>query len=113
MSLRLIDLLAGLSRLADFGFGMHACESLRSSALAAALGRELGLARPRPAGGAVHALLHHVGCVGYARETTQAIGDDLAMNVAASRTNLVEPRDMFATFPPHRSDLTASTGNRP
>ena len=100
MSLRLVDLLAGLSRLADLGFGMHAGESLRSCALATALARQLGLPDDDLQAVMYTALLHHVGCTGYAHETTQIFGDDLAMNIAAGRTNLLEPRDMFATFLP-------------
>lgn len=100
MSLRLVDLLAGLSRLADLGFGMHAGESLRSAALATALAPRLGLSDDDLRAALYTALLHHVGCTGYAHETTQVIGDDLAMNVAAGRTNLVDSRDMFVTFLP-------------
>lgn len=100
MSLRLVDLLAGLSRLADLGFGMHAGESLRSCALATGLAQELGLSADDLRAAIYTALLHHVGCPGYAHETTQIVGDDLAMNSAAGRTNLVDPRDMFATFLP-------------
>ena len=39
MAVRLADLLAGLSRLADLGFGLQAGEALRSCALATGLGR--------------------------------------------------------------------------
>jgi HD-GYP domain-containing protein (c-di-GMP phosphodiesterase class II) len=99
VSLRLIDLLAGLSRLADLGFGMPAGESLRSCALATLLAEELDLAGDLRAA-MYTTLLHHVGCTGYAHEITQAIGDDLAMNTAAGRTNLLDRRDMFATFLP-------------
>jgi HD-GYP domain-containing protein (c-di-GMP phosphodiesterase class II) len=100
MSLRLIDLLAGLSRVADLGFGMQAGESLRSCALATMLARELSLTDADRRAAIYTALLHHIGCTGYAHETTQAIGDDLAMNEAAGRTNLVDTRDQFVTFLP-------------
>lgn len=100
MTIRLADLLAGLSRLADLGFGMHAGESLRSAALAALLAEELGLDDEDLRAALYTALLHHIGCPGFAHETTRIIGDDLAMNTAAARTNLTQPRDMFATFLP-------------
>lgn len=100
MALRLVDLLAGLSRLADLGFGMRSGESLRSAALAAGLARRLGVSDDDLRAALYTALLHHVGCTGFAHETTQVIGDDLAVNMAAGRTNLVDPRDLFATFLP-------------
>ncbi|HEV2823817.1 MAG TPA: hypothetical protein VG035_01220 [Actinomycetota bacterium] len=43
METRLADLLAGLSRLADLGFGLQAGEALRSCALATHLARSLDL----------------------------------------------------------------------
>ena len=43
MEARLADLLAGLSRLADLGFGLQAGEALRSCALATRLARSLDL----------------------------------------------------------------------
>src|SRR5262249_52488421 len=46
------------------------------------------------------ALLHHVGCVGYARETAELFGDELVANVAAGRTDAASLRDLFATFLP-------------
>lgn len=72
---RLADLLAGLSRLADLGFGLQAGESLRSAALAGTLGRSLGLPEQDVRSGLYTALLFHVGCVGYAHETAGAFGD--------------------------------------
>lgn len=100
MVLRLIDLLAGLSRVADLGFGMRSGESLRSCALVTLLARDLDMPDDDLRAALYTALLHHIGCTGYAHETTRVIGDDLATNVAAGRTNLVDPRDQFATFLP-------------
>ncbi len=100
VSVRLVDLLAGLSRLADLGFGLQPGESLRSCALAVMLARTLDLPDDDVRAAIYTALLHHVGCTGYAHETTNVIGDDLAANTAASRTNLVAPRDMITTFVP-------------
>ena len=101
MSFRLVDLLGGLSRLADLGFGLNPGESLRSAALAVRLAQGLGLAEEDLRAALYTALLHHVGCTGYAHETAQVYGDELAMNVAAARTDLGRvPRDVFATFIP-------------
>lgn len=100
MSERLVDLLGGLSRLADLGFGLHAGESMRSSALVALLARQLGMPDEDVGAALYTALLHHVGCTGYAHEIAQAYGDEIAMNVAAGRTDLADPRDILATFLP-------------
>ncbi|MGH3665279.1 MAG: HD domain-containing phosphohydrolase [Egibacteraceae bacterium] len=100
MTLRLADLLAGLSRLADLGFGLHAGEALRSCALATGLARSLDLSDDDVRAALYTALLHHVGCTGYAHETAALFGDELVMNVAAGRTDHADPRDMLATFLP-------------
>jgi hypothetical protein len=97
---RLADLLAGLSRLADLGFGLQAGEALRSCALATRLARSLDLPE-EDARAAFHtALPHHVGCTGYAHETARVFGDELVLNLAAGRANPGDPRDLFAAFLP-------------
>jgi HD-GYP domain-containing protein (c-di-GMP phosphodiesterase class II) len=98
--LRLIDLMAALSRLADLGFGFQAGESLRSSALAVTLGRSLNLPEEDVRAGLYTALLMHVGCVGYAHETARTFGDEFAWNVAGEQTNVADPRDVVTTFLP-------------
>ena len=98
--MRLADLLAGLSRLADLGFGLQAGEALRSCALAGRLARSLELPDDEVRAACYAALLHHVGCTGYAHETARLFGDELVLNVAAGRTNSAERRDVFATFLP-------------
>lgn len=99
MAVRLADLLAGLSRLADLGFGLPAGEALRSCALATRLARSLELPDDDARAAFYTALLHHVGCTGYAHETARLFGDELVLNVAAGRTNPADRRDVFATFP--------------
>jgi HD-GYP domain-containing protein (c-di-GMP phosphodiesterase class II) len=100
VAVRLADLLAGLSRLADLGFGLQAGEALRSCALAARLARSLELPDDDARAAFYTALLHHVGCTGYAHETARLFGDELVLNVAAGRTNTADRRDVFATFLP-------------
>jgi HD-GYP domain-containing protein (c-di-GMP phosphodiesterase class II) len=97
---RLADLLAGLSRLADLGFGFPAGESLRSAALAATLARSLDLRDDDVRAAQYTALLLHVGCVGYAHETARVFGDEFVMNVVAERTNRADPRDLVGTLVP-------------
>jgi HD-GYP domain-containing protein (c-di-GMP phosphodiesterase class II)/DNA-binding CsgD family transcriptional regulator len=100
MPARLADLLAGLSRLADVGFGLPMGSAVRSCVLATHMARSLDLPTADAQATFYTALLHHVGCVGYAHETAQVFGDDLAANKAAGRTPGESPRDMIETFLP-------------
>jgi HD-GYP domain-containing protein (c-di-GMP phosphodiesterase class II) len=97
---RLAGLLVGLSRLADLGFGLEMGTALRSCALAARLARSLDLPDADVQAAFYSAFLHHVGCVGYARETADLFGDELIANAAAGRTDAASPRDLVATFLP-------------
>jgi HD-GYP domain-containing protein (c-di-GMP phosphodiesterase class II)/DNA-binding CsgD family transcriptional regulator len=97
---RLADLLAGLSRLADCGFGLPVGSAVRSCLLATRLARSLDLPTADIQASFYTALLHHVGCVGHAHETARLFGDDLAANVAAGRTDSVSARDVVETFLP-------------
>ncbi|HEY5855807.1 MAG TPA: HD domain-containing phosphohydrolase [Aldersonia sp.] len=100
MAPRLADLLAGLSRFADLGFGLDGGTAARSSVLAVRLAQALGLTDADARVAFYTALLHHVGCVGYAHETAQLFGDELVANVAAGRSDHASAADMFATFLP-------------
>ena len=105
--LRLAELLAGLSRLADLGFGVPAGEAVRSAALATLLARSLDLDDEDVRAALYTGLLLHVGCSGYASEAARAFGDELAMYAASARTNLADPREVLTTF------LPAMAGGRP
>lgn len=98
--LRLVDLVAGVSRLADLGFGLPAGTSLRSSALAVTLARSLDLPDEDLRAGLYTGLLLHVGCVGYAHETARLFGDEFTVQVAAERTNRADARDVATTLVP-------------
>jgi HD-GYP domain-containing protein (c-di-GMP phosphodiesterase class II) len=98
--MRLADLLAGLSRLADLGFGIQAGEALRTSVLAAELARSLDLPDEDIRAGLYTGLLHHAGCTAYAHETAREFGDEHALNLATLRTNLAQPRETVTTFLP-------------
>jgi HD-GYP domain-containing protein (c-di-GMP phosphodiesterase class II) len=98
--MRLADLLAGLSRLADLGFGVPAGEALRAAALAAVLSRSLGLADDDLRAGLYAALLQHVGCTGYAHEAARVVGDERTMYAATAQTNLTDPRELVTVFLP-------------
>jgi HD-GYP domain-containing protein (c-di-GMP phosphodiesterase class II)/DNA-binding CsgD family transcriptional regulator len=100
VAVRLADLLAGLSRLADLGFGLEAGAALRSCLLAARLARRADASEADVRAAYYTALLHHVGCVGYAHETQQLFGNEHLANTAAGRTDLAAPLDLFTTFLP-------------
>ncbi len=99
-SVRLADLLAGLSRLADLGFGLPAGDSIRSAALAAVMSRSLDLPNDDVRASMYTALLLHVGCVGYTHESVRVFGDEFVMNLAAERTDRDDPRDIARTLVP-------------
>ncbi|MGZ8741892.1 MAG: HD domain-containing phosphohydrolase [Nocardioides sp.] len=100
MAPRLADLLAGLSRIADLGFGLETGASLRTCALATHIARSLDLPEADLRATFYTALMHHVGCVGHARETALLFGDELLANMAAGRTDASSLSDLFATFLP-------------
>lgn len=97
---RLADLLAGLSRAADLGFGLAPGEAVRSASLAVLLGRSLDLPDEDLRAAMYAALLLHLGCIGFAHESTATWGDDLAMNSAISRVNTADPREIATSFVP-------------
>lgn len=97
---RLADLLAGLSRVADLGFGLEAGTAQRSSVLATVLARSLGLPDDEVRAAYYTALLHHIGCVGYAHETAMLFQDELVANRAAGRTDAGSALAVVGTFLP-------------
>jgi hypothetical protein len=78
MSERLADLLTGLSRVADLGFGLEAGTAQRSSVLATLLACSLDLPDGDVRAAYCTALLHRIGCVGYAHETAKLFHDELS-----------------------------------
>ncbi|MGH9222877.1 MAG: HD domain-containing phosphohydrolase [Acidimicrobiales bacterium] len=99
-SLRLADLLGGLSLVADLGFGLPPQSAMRSCLIATALAGRMGLSDDDARDCFYTALLMHVGCVGVAHEAAVAFGDDIGLARAISRTNLGDPADVAATLIP-------------
>lgn len=99
-AMRLADLLGGLSRLADLGFGIPAGEAVRSAALSLALSRALDLPDEDARAAMYTSLLHHVGCSGYAHEATSMVPDERRLFSATAQTNLAAPAELFTTFLP-------------
>jgi DNA-binding CsgD family transcriptional regulator len=100
MAQRLADVLAGLSRFADLGFGLPPGTSLRSGILAARLADAVDAPTSVAVCAFWTALLQHVGCVGYAHESARLFGDDLVVNAAAGRTDPASPSSLVTTFLP-------------
>ena len=98
--LRLADLLAGLCVTADLGYGLPAGEAVRASVLGTRMARKLDLPDGEVRAVFYTSLLEHVGCTAYAHETAAAFDDELAMNVAAAKTNLADPLDLLRVFLP-------------
>ncbi len=98
--LRLADLLAGLSTVADMGYGLPQGHALRSCLIGVGLARRLGLPEPEVADTFYASMLVHVGCVGFSHEMYAAFGDEMAANRAGAKTNFADPKDIFATLIP-------------
>lgn len=99
-SLRLADLLGGLSIACDLGFGLPPEEAMRSCLIATALARRLGLPESEVADTYYTALLMHVGCSALSHETVAAWGNDQRVLGAAARTNVADPGDIARTLIP-------------
>jgi response regulator RpfG family c-di-GMP phosphodiesterase len=99
-TLRLADLLAGLSMVADLGFGLPPGTAVRACLVATALARKLDLDDDDVRDCFYTALLMHLGCVAVAHEAAAAFGDDIALNRAVARTNFADASDVAATLVP-------------
>jgi hypothetical protein len=99
-TLRLADLLGGLSIVADLGFGLPPEEAMRSCLIGTALAREIGAADDDVADTFYTSLLVHVGCTAFSHETAAIFGDELQTTRAVARTNFANPRDVLTTFIP-------------
>jgi hypothetical protein len=98
-SLRLSELLVGLSRIADIGMGFEPGEAARAAVIAAELARELDL--PEPSDIYYVTLLQHIGCTAYAHEAAGLLGgDDIAVKAAAARTDFDDPGDVLLGYLP-------------
>jgi HD-GYP domain-containing protein (c-di-GMP phosphodiesterase class II) len=97
-SLRLADLLASVSLVADLGFALPADTSIRSAVIAASLARRLGLSEAEASDAYYTSLLEHIGCTGFAHEAAAVYGDEMALNVAIARTDPNHARDVLANL---------------
>src|SRR5919198_1235123 len=80
--LRLAELLAGLSLVADMGMGTDPGQAARAALVATELAAAVGAEDPRDV--YYTALLQHVGCTAYAHEAGRLFdGDEIAVKRAA------------------------------
>jgi HD-GYP domain-containing protein (c-di-GMP phosphodiesterase class II) len=98
--LRLGELLASLSIVADLGYSLPPDHALRTCLLGTLLAQEVGASRDEVADTFFTALLAHVGCVSFAHEMSQAFGDDQRANRAGAKTNFADPREIVTTLIP-------------
>ena len=106
---RLADLLGGLSVACDLGFGLPAEEAMRSSLIATALARRLGLPESEVSEAYYTALLIHVGCSALSHETAVAGGNELRVLGAVARTNVADPEEISGTLIPAITEGMAPT----
>lgn len=99
-SLRLADLLGGLSIAADLGFGLPPEEAMRSCLIGTALARERGLTEEEVSDCFYTALLMHLGCSALSHETAVAFGDEHVVLSIVARTNVADPDDIATTLLP-------------
>ena len=99
-TLRLADVLAGLSLIADLGVGNEPESAMRTCLLALALAERAGMGEAERREVYYAALLEHVGCTGGAHEAAAYVGDDIALYHAAARANLARPREIVSIFIP-------------
>ena len=99
-TLRLADLLCGLSVVTDLGFGLPPQTAMRSSIIATGLAHAMGEPDDVARDAFYGALLMHIGCVAMSHETAELWGDDLRTMRAVAATNLADPQDWVDTFLP-------------
>jgi HD-GYP domain-containing protein (c-di-GMP phosphodiesterase class II) len=90
-SLRLADLLGGISIVADLGFGLPRETSLHSCVIGTALARKVGASENEVGDVFYTTLLMHMGCIALAHETAAVLGDELAFTGAVAKLNPVDP----------------------
>jgi HD-GYP domain-containing protein (c-di-GMP phosphodiesterase class II) len=99
-SLRLAELLAGMSLVADVGMGLEPGEAGRATLVAMELAAAAGASDPADV--YYTTLLQHMGCTAYAHEAARMLGgDELAVKRAAVRTDFARPGDVLRTYLPH------------
>ena len=108
-TLRLADLLGGLSIACDLGFGLPPEEAMRSCLIATELARRLGLPEDEVADAYYTALLMHVGCSALSHETALVFGDERPVLTAVASTNVADPTDVAENLMPIAMQVESPT----
>lgn len=108
--MRLVDLLAALSLVADLGMDQPPEEALRACLLATTLAQRMGVGADDARDVYYTTLLRYIGCTSYAHEEAAlAGGDDIALRAAGAQVDFVNPREalpfLFGTVGRHASPL--------
>ena len=85
---RLADVVGSLSVVADLGFGLPPQQGMRSSLIATALARRLGVDEEDLRAAFYVPLLMHIGCISMSHETAALFGNEIAITRAVAMTNL-------------------------
>lgn len=98
--LRLGELLAGLSLLADMGMGLEPGEAAGAALVAMELAARVDAEEPDDV--YYTTLLQHIGCTAYAHEAAAMLGgDEIAVKHAAVHTNFGDRREVAHTYLPN------------
>lgn len=95
-TLRLAELLAGLSLVADVGMGLEPGEASRAALVAMELAALKGIADASDV--YYTTLLQHVGCTAFAHEAARLLGgDEIAVKRASVQTDFARPGEVLRT----------------
>lgn len=98
-TLRLAELLAGLSLVADVGMGLEPGEASRAALVAMELAALKGIADASDV--YYTTLLQHVGCTAFAHEAARLLGgDEIAVKRASVQTDFARPGEVLRTYLP-------------
>jgi HD-GYP domain-containing protein (c-di-GMP phosphodiesterase class II) len=99
-TVRVTDLLLGLSTVSDLGMGQPVGSAARACVIAVALARRAGCDERTVSDVFFVALLQHVGCTAYAHEASLLFADDLSIKRASLATDFSRPRDVLLGYLP-------------
>ena len=96
-SLRLAELVVGLSLVSDLGMGQEPGDAARACLIAVGLARRAGLSDLSEV--YYTSLLQHCGCTAFSHEAAQLLGgDDIAAKAAGLRTDFGQPRQIVSDW---------------
>ena len=97
---RLAELVAGLSGVADLGMGLPLGSAARSAGLAVEVAERLGCSRDEIAGVFWAGLLQHIGCTAYSHELSALFPDETAIKRISLATDFTRPPEIVLGYLP-------------